>query len=92
MIYPKIASRASEEKEYDRAFEVLIKLLSYFGFSSIKKTPLAQAVGKYDGDLLELFIGVFAEERLFQLKLDINGGYNNQLENQSFIKGKIDFT
>lgn len=91
LIYPKISKWMTSENEFEKSFKILMKLLSYSGFESIKKISTPQSMGKYDGDLLELFIGLFVDELLLQFKRDINRGYNHQLENQTFIKGKIDF-
>lgn len=91
LIYPKIASRLNNEEGYDKAFELLIKLLSYSEFESVKKIPSSQMTGRYHGDLLEVFIGLFIDELLFLFKRDVNRGYKTNMENQTFIKGKIDF-
>lgn len=92
LIYPKIASKGNDELTYNKAFEILIKLLSYSGFNSIKRIPNPQQIGKYKGDLLELFIGIFVDELLLRFRRDVNRSYNYTMENQSFIKGKIDFS
>lgn len=92
LIYPKISSKSVDESELDKSFGILMKLLAYSEFTAIKKTPDSQSLDKYEGDLLELFIGLFVDELLLQFKRDINRGYKNQLENQSFIKGKVDFS
>jgi len=91
LIYPKIASRTTGEDEYKKSFEILLKLLAYSGFEGIKKIPTPLTMKKYEGDLLELFISLFINEVLLQFRRDINQGYNNKLENQTFIKGKVDF-
>lgn len=91
LIYPKIAIKSFMEKDYNKAFEILIRLLSNSEFFSIKKIPSPLTIGKYKGDLLELFIGIFIDELLVLLNRDVNRDYNLCLENQSFIKGKIDF-
>lgn len=91
LIYPKISSKSLGESEYKRSFNILMKLLSYSGFKSVKKLITPQNMDKYEGDILESFIGIFIDELLLQFKRDINRGYNNKLENQGFIKGKIDF-
>lgn len=91
LIYPKIASRYHEDKDYEKPFEILIKLLSNSKFFNVKRIPNPQMMGRYNSDLLELFISFFADELLLLLKKDVNKGYNLILENQSFIKGKIDF-
>jgi 5-methylcytosine-specific restriction enzyme subunit McrC len=92
LIYPKISIKSVDESQYDRSFGILMKLLAYSEFTAIKKTPDSQFLDKYEGDLLELFIGLFVDELLLQFKRDINRGYKNQMENQSFIKGKVDFS
>lgn len=91
LIYPKIAIGATNQATFDKAFDILIKLLSYSGFSSVKRIHSPQLMGRYQGDLLELFISFFIDELLNLFKRDINRNYNHNLENQSFIKGKIDF-
>ncbi|HHV26899.1 MAG TPA: hypothetical protein GXX63_06860 [Tissierellia bacterium] len=91
LIYPKISNRARDKKTLEKSFEILIKLLSYSDFNSVKRIPSPQHMEKYQGDLLEVFIGFFIDELLFLFKRDVNRNYNQSLENQSFIKGKIDF-
>ena len=91
LIYPKIAIKSTKETDYNKAFEILIKLLSNTEFFNVKKIPAPQTIGKFEGDLLELFIGIFIDELLDLFKRDINRNYNLYSENQSFIKGKIDF-
>lgn len=91
LIYPKISSRSMGESGYKRSFGILMKLLTYSGFESVKKLTRPQNMDKYEGDILESFIGLFVDELLLQFKRDLNRGYNSQLENQGFIKGKIDF-
>lgn len=91
LIYPKISKRMTGDDEFEKAFTILMRLLSYSGFEGVKNIPTPQNMDKYNGDLLELFIGLFIDELLLQFKRDINRGYNHQLENQTFIKGKVDF-
>lgn len=91
LIYPKISKGITSGDEFNKSFAILIKLLAYSGFGNVKKIPTPQSLDKYEGDLLELFIGLFVDELLLQFKRDINRGYNSQIENQTFIKGKIDF-
>jgi len=91
LVYPKIAIGLNSREEYDKSFEVMIKMLVYSDFLSIKKAPEKQQVSKYQNDILELYIALFVDELTRQFQRDVNKGYNNQLENQSFIKGKVDF-
>ena len=92
LIYPKISRNALDEAVYDRAFEVLLRLLSVSGFDGVKKMPDPQSMGKNKNDLLEIFIGIFVDELLIRLKRDMNRGYHVNQGNQAFIKGKIDFS
>lgn len=92
LIYPKISSASNDEAEYIKSFEILMKLLAFSDFTGLKRTPTPQMLDKYNGDLLEAFVGIFVDELLLQFKRDVNRGYNNILENQSFIKGKVDFS
>lgn len=91
LVYPKISIGLDVEEEYEKSFEILTKMLMHSGFLSVKKIPEAQNITKFQNDLMELYISIFADELKVQFQRDINRGYNNQLENQSFIKGKVDF-
>jgi len=91
LVFPKIAKTLNSEEECKKSFDILMKLLIYSEFTGIKKTPNSQSMDKYKGDLLEFFIGIFVDELLLRFKREINRGYNEYLENQTFIKGKIDF-
>lgn len=91
LVYPKIAIGLDSDEEFNKSFEVMLKMLAYSDFLSIKKIPEAQRLSKYQNDLLELYIGLFADELANQFQRDINRGYNNHLENQCFVKGKVDF-
>jgi 5-methylcytosine-specific restriction enzyme subunit McrC len=91
LIYPKVARHAKNENIYSKALNRLMKLLAYSDFVAIKKIPTPQQLEAYTGDLLELFISLFVDELLTLLKRDINRSYIYNIENQSFIKGKIDF-
>ena len=92
LIYPKISREASYEEGYDKSFKILTKLLSYSDFYGVKKISSTQGFESCNDDLLELFIRLFVDEILFEFKRDINRGYNKRIENQSFIKGKVDFS
>ena len=91
LIYPKISSNSVGDIEYEKSFSILMNLLSFSGFEKVRKITNPQTMSKYKGDILESFIGLFIDELLDQFKKDVNRGYDNQLENQGFIKGKIDF-
>jgi 5-methylcytosine-specific restriction enzyme subunit McrC len=91
LIYPKVAIGLEQAEENDRSFEIMLKMLAYSDFYGIKKIPEPQQVSMYQNDLLELYIGLFIDELTKQFQRDVNRGYNYKLENQSFIKGKVDF-
>ncbi|ERJ11903.1 McrC family protein [Haloplasma contractile] len=91
MIYPKITWYSSEEV-FNQSFDLLVKMLYHSRFISIKRIPSPQKLSTYNGDLLELYITLFIDQLLNLLKRDVNRGYIQHSENQSFIKGKIDFT
>ncbi len=92
LIYPKIARNVSNDILYNKSFDILVKMLSYTKFFEIKRINTPQKIERYEGDVLELLIGIFIDELLFLLKKDINRSYNPITENESFIKGKINFT
>ncbi len=91
LIYPKVAIGLKQADEYDRSFEIMTKMLAYSDFIGIKMLPNPQRVSIYQNDLLELFVGLFIDELTKQFQRDVNRGYNYKVENQSFIKGKVDF-
>lgn len=92
LIYPKIARNVLSDDLYNKAFDVLVKMLAYTGFDQVKRLNTPQKSGRYEGDVLELLIGMFIDELLSLFKRDINRSYSPTIENESFIKGKIDFT
>lgn len=92
LIYPKIARNVQGEDFYNKAFNILVKMLAYTGFVQVKRINTPQNIARYDNDILELLIGVFVDELLSLFKRDINRSYRITIENESFIKGKIDFT
>lgn len=91
LIYPKIARNVQGEDLYDKAFDILVKMLAYTGFDKVKRLNIPLNSRRYEGDILELLIGIFVDELLSLFKKDINRNYNPTIENESFIKGKIDF-
>ena len=69
----------------------MTKLLSYSEFLDVKRIPTPQTIGTYKGDLLEIFISIFINELIELFRKDVNRDYKYIVENQSFIKGKINF-
>lgn len=92
LIYPKIARRVQDESLFDKAFEILVKMLVFTEFIHVKHISAPQNTGLYKGDILELLIGIFANELLLLFKKDINRSYSPVTENEPFIRGKINFT
>lgn len=91
LIYPKIASRGHGKELYQRAFLVLLNMLVVTGFSQVKGLKNPQAMDVSKGDLVEVFLAIFADALHTLLKRDIHRHYRETGENMSFIKGKIDF-
>jgi len=91
LIYPKIARKVKDDNLFNNAFDILVRMLAYTGFDKVKRINTPQNSEIYDGDVLELLIGMFVDELLALFKRDINRSYRSTLENESFIKGKIDF-
>lgn len=91
LIYPKIARNVQGEDFYNKSFDILVKMLAYTGFDNIKRLNIPLNSRRFEGDVLELLISIFVDELLSLFKRDINRNYNPIIENESFIKGKIDF-
>lgn len=91
LVYPKVAIGLEKEREIEKSFGIVLKMLSFTNYQGIKQIPNVQNISKFDSDLLEVYISIFISELTKQIQRDINRGYNNRLENQSFIKGKVDF-
>lgn len=91
LVYPKIAVGLEEKEEIEKSFGTILKMLSFTKYQSIREIPNAQNISQFNNDLLEFYISIFIKELTKQIQRDINRGYNNRLENQSFIKGKVDF-
>lgn len=92
LIYPKIARRVQDDSLFDKAFEILVKMLVFTEFIQVKHIAEPQNTGLYKGDILELLIGIFVNELLLLFKRDINRSYSPVTENETFIRGKINFT
>ena len=92
LIYPKIARRVRDDSLFDKAFEILVKMLVFTDFIQVKHIAAPQSTGLYKGDILELMIGIFVNELLLLFKKDINRSYSPVTENETFIRGKINFT
>ena len=91
LIYPKIARRVRDDSLFDKAFEILVKMLVFTDFIQVKHIAAPQSTGLYKGDILELMIGIFVNELLLLFKKDINRNYSPVTENETFIRGKIKF-
>lgn len=91
LVYPKVAIGLEKESEIEKAFVIVLKMLSFTNYQGINQIPNVQDISKFNSDLLEFYISIFINELTKQIQRDINRGYNNRLRNQSFIKGKVDF-
>ncbi len=91
IIYPKIAKKLDNSKLTNEVFDIYMKMLSVSGYINVKKIPNAQNTGKYEGDMLEIFIEMFADGLFTLMKREINREYNDVQEPQVFLKGKINF-
>jgi len=92
LIYPKIARRVQDDSLFDKAFEILVKMLVFTEFIQVKHIAAPLSTGLYKGDILELLIGIFVNELLLLFNKDINRSYSPVTENETFIRGKINFT
>lgn len=92
-ILPKIYSGHSENKENEaaEACELLVRLLSYSGYLSVKDIPKPQEIEGCKADLLEIFITIFIDKFLSFFSSDAHRQYEVTEENLQFIKGKILF-
>lgn len=92
-ILPKIYSISSEnkEKEAAEACELLLRLLVYSGYLSVKDIPKPQVIEGCKADLLEIFITIFINKFLNFFTSDAHRQYEVTEENLQFIKGKILF-
>lgn len=92
-ILPKIYSLSGEnkEKEASEACELLLRLLAFSGYLSVKDIPKPQAIEGCKADLLEIFIIIFIDKFLNLFTSDVHRQYEVTEENLQFIKGKILF-
>jgi 5-methylcytosine-specific restriction enzyme subunit McrC len=92
-ILPKIYldSYSSKTDEKQESLDFVYRLLGWSGFLKYKQL-FPQAISESNSDLLEIFVSLFATEfnSLFQRK--IHKRYEERIENQQFIKGKILFS
>ncbi len=91
LIYPKVARNLKTQLSYQRAFQVMIKLLNYSGFLNVKELPMPQQMDTFECDLFELYINIFINQLLKMVSREMNRDYEVFNENQSYIKGKINF-
>jgi 5-methylcytosine-specific restriction enzyme subunit McrC len=92
-ILPKIhlESYSAKTEERHESLDFVYRLLAWSGFLKHKKLS-PQAIANSNSDLLEIVISLFATEfnSLFQRKSLKR--YEERIENQQFIKGKILFS
>ncbi len=85
--YPKI-SFEENCTDYDRAFNIFMRMLFYTKVLKVKKLHL-QNLGLYKGDILEVFIHIFSDNLYKIIIKNMNKGYSEISDNQTYIKGKI---
>lgn len=92
-ILPKIYSGHNYDpnNEARESCELLLRLLSYSGYLSIKEIPKPQTIESCKNDLLEIFITMFIDKFLKYFCTDPHRQYETTEENLQFIKGKIMF-
>lgn len=79
------------EKNENKALELLFHMLSYSEYLNVKEIPKANEISRYDNDLLEIFIAIFVKKFKEMFSHSIYRQYETKEENSSFIKGKIVF-
>jgi len=94
-VLPKIFQEDNPAKnsqmETECSTDLLFRLLAYSDFINVKELPEPQEVLKFNYDLLEIFISLFARRFLQLFGVDPHRQYQARNENMQFIKGKILF-
>jgi len=93
-ILPKIYSTSNDlsfsETELAGSLAFIYRMLWWSGFFNFKKLS-KQLLSSAKSDLLEIFIGIFITEFIDLYRKNLLHKYEQQEENQQFIKGKIIF-
>lgn len=90
-VLPKVFENAeglASDSERAKALEFVFRLLLWSGFLK-GKSLRPQQVGSSDEDLLEIFIQLFVDEFISLFSRKILNAYQERIESQSFIRGKI---
>jgi len=93
-ILPKIYENqliGSLEYEKQEAIQLLVRLLQYSGYLSVKDIPNPQLISQYKSDFMEIFISIFVSQFLKLFTRNMHRQYENFVDNMQFIKGKIVF-
>ena len=93
-ILPKIYENAgiSGTVEIRESTKVLYNLLRVSNYNKVLHLPESFKSGLEEIDLLEIFIGIFADRVFRTYSTKMNREYLEIEENSSFVKGKISFT
>lgn len=91
-ILPKVFQGVADvEIEKQKGLEFIYRLLYWSGFLKHKSLNIQQ-IGTTDSDLLELLISIFINEFNSLFRRKIHRKYEETIEPQQFIKGKILFS
>ncbi|MGE7921377.1 McrC family protein [Viridibacillus sp. NPDC093762] len=95
-VLPKILkdpnSHTFDEYELrNQATKLFFGLLQYTNFLKAKQLPSPNSLEVDDRDILEIFIRIFVENLLQEIKRNMFNSYQRVEENSAFIKGKINY-
>lgn len=92
-ILPKIYENAgiSGSDEIKESTKVLYNLLRVSNYNKVLHLPDSMKSGLEEFDLLEIFIGIFADRVFRTYSTKMNREYLEIEENSAFVKGKISF-
>ncbi|MFE1018069.1 MULTISPECIES: McrC family protein [Paenibacillus] len=94
-VLPKIfhdsSAHGTPDQEVEFSAQLLMRLLHYTGFLSVRELPSPQLMQRLDYDILELFIHLFLEQFLKLYERHVHRSYEDKEENLQFIKGKVLF-
>ncbi|MDO7907581.1 hypothetical protein Q5741_14320 [Paenibacillus sp. JX-17] len=90
-IFHESLSQDSPEQEVEVSSHLLLRLLQYSSFLSVRELPSPQFMRQLDYDILELFIHLFLDRFLNLYERHVHRSYEDKENNQQFIKGKILF-
>ena len=91
-ILPKIYENVeNKEEEISGSTKVLFNMLRLSEYNKVLNLPNRIETNLSDMDILELFIGIYADQIINTYSRNMNREYIDFEENSSFVKGKISF-